>query len=111
MKKIALVVFVAALLGVAGVAWADGYWYDYGINNYEAGGDPGFMSYYPTARYHGAHPPVDIRVKIAEAEKLKASLHYYSMSQHPYDRATADWMAAELDYVLSEIDAWYGIVR
>jgi len=111
MKKIALVVLVVALLGVAGVAWAEGYRYGYWLHDHQAGGDPYYMYYYPPSRYYGVRPPLDIRVKIAEAEKLKASLHYYSQSQHPEDIATADWMAAELDYVLSEIDAWYGIIR
>jgi len=52
-----------------------------------------------------------MRTKIAEAEKLKASLHYYALSCTPHDAATARYMAAELDAVLAEIDAWYCNIR
>jgi hypothetical protein len=52
-------------------------------------------------------PYVDTRVKIAEAEKLKADLHYYSLSSKPIDKTTAGWVASELNSLNADIDAVY----
>ena len=101
MKRVALIVLAVALLCVAGAAWAE--CKDYGCDHH------GY--YYSTSRYYTAYPPPHMRTKIAEAEKLKASYHYYSMSCTPHDVATAKYMAAELDAVLAEIDAWYCNIR
>ena len=110
MKKITLFVLVAALLGVAGAAFAEGTAY------FEYYGEAHKHYYPPAKHYHHAlkHyvyipcPYIDMRIKRAEAEKLKAEYHYYAMSGHACDVATAKLLRAELSSVLAEIDAWYG---
>jgi hypothetical protein len=103
MKKVALIILVTALVSVAGAAFGGGrhYCYDRCTWTHDGGG----YCLHEAPRYYGMHYKPDLRLKMAEAEKLKASLHYYAMSGHPCDAATAHWMAAELGVVLSEIDA------
>ena len=104
MKRVALIVLAAALLGFTGVAWAGGGHGD-DCDHYHG------YRYSHASRYYAACPPGDMRVKIAEAEKLKASFYYYSLSCTPCDAATAKYMGAELDAVLAEINAWYCNIR
>ena len=101
MKKVALIVLAAALLGVTSAAWAEYQDCCYDHHGY----------YYSMARHYTAYPPPHMRIRMAEAEKLKASYHYYSLSCTPHDAATAKYMAAELDAVLAEIDTWYRNIR
>ena len=110
-EKIALVVLVMALLGVANVALAGGDVY----NEYH--GDV-YQYYYSTPPYDSAppkqdagslEPETDIRLKIAEAERLKAEYHYYALSGRPADIAETKIVGAELNSALAEIDDWYGV--
>jgi len=105
MKKIMQIVLVVALVGVASAALA---WECHNCRPYHNDGE---YSYYSTSRYCAACRPVDIRVRIAEAEKLKARFHYYASSRNPADIATANALADELGYVFAEIDARFGGIR
>ena len=103
MKKVALVFLVIVMLGVASAAAACGpshrgyfrstHWSD-------------CYYYAPMPMCHAACTPRDLRVRKAKAEKLKADFHYYALSGHPCERATAKMIAIELDCILDEIDIW-----
>jgi hypothetical protein len=109
MKKFVCLVVVAVCLNIAGIAVAGGYHYDAPPAYYYE--DPGY--YYEGPYYDGPYyvrrsvaVPEDIRVSIAEYEKLKARMHYYSLSGYPGDRAKADRLAAEMEFLDRRIEAW-----
>jgi hypothetical protein len=105
MVKITLIFLVTGFLVVwAGAASADSYGYAW-EHRYA-------NCCHPMAGYYCApYVPVDIRVKMAEAERLKAELHYYAMSRNPVDMARAGWLADKLNYVVTDMETWRGGLR
>jgi hypothetical protein len=43
---------------------------------------------------------------IAEFERLKAEMHYYSLSAYPPDRARAAHLSARMAFLSRQIEAW-----
>ena len=115
MKRIVLIVLVAALLGVTNVALA-GYTVYHDVCGHHGSGyyyHPAPLYYVPVQSSPGCSKCsyTDIRLKRAESEKLKASYNYYSLSAHDCDAATAKWMKSEMDSVVGSIEAWLGNKR
>jgi hypothetical protein len=50
--------------------------------------------------------PRDVRVLIAERERLKVDYNYYLLSPYPGSRERAQWFAEKLREVEEKIEAW-----
>jgi hypothetical protein len=103
-KNILRFLLVAVFLSMAGTAAADG-WY---------ATPPPYPYYYEGPYYKGpyyyvpaqAPIPSDVRVMIAEFEKLKGELHYYSLSPYPPDQAKAAQVSARMALLSRRIEEW-----
>ena len=73
--------------------------------------------YVPPPRYYQPYPhhypdpvvvpiPRDVRVLIAQRERLKIDYHYYSLSHYPGNQARAEQIAQMLNDVEARIEAW-----
>jgi hypothetical protein len=108
-KKIVLFVVTIALLSVASAAMAGGP-YPYYYPEYSSAPppppyyyeDPVF--YYPPAVYIPI--PRDIRIQIAELEKLKAVIQHRTLSVYPNDISRAAWLADRMEFLNRAIEAW-----
>jgi hypothetical protein len=111
LKKFVLTVLAIALLSVAGVAAAGGPYPYYP----EYPGPPPY--YYEEPAFHSFHsfhypPPIyvpiprDVRIQIAELEKLKADIQHHTLSVYPNDMSRAVWLAERMAFLNYAIEAW-----
>jgi hypothetical protein len=100
-----LAVLVMTFLSVAGAATAGGpypyypddpYYYDAPCHTVPR------VVYVPKVVY----VPYDIRLKIAELERLKSEIHYHALSCYPADIARASWLADRVARLNYEIETW-----
>jgi hypothetical protein len=105
-KKIILIALVALFLSVAGSAVAGGPYPYYAEEPYYYDAPPyntiPKIVYVPKVVY----VPADIRIKIAELERLKSEIHYRALSCYPADLARASWLADKVVRLNYEIEAW-----
>jgi hypothetical protein len=95
-KKILLFVLAMVLSSAASAAMAGGPYPYYP----EYPGPPPYY-YYPPVRI-----PRDIRIQIAQLEKLKADMQYRTLSVYPNDMARAAWLADWMAFLNHAIEAW-----
>jgi hypothetical protein len=107
MKKIMPIVLLALFLSAAGFAaadepypyyedrYAEPYYYDV----------PPYYDYAPKVLPKAVHVPRDIRIKIAELERLKSEINYRALPSYPDDSARAEWLADRVADLNHEIEA------
>jgi hypothetical protein len=103
MKRNIWLMVIAVVLSVTGTALGGGYYYEAPPVYY------GAPDYYYEGPYYvrrNVYVPEDIRLTIAEYERLKAGMHYYSLSAYPGDMAKASQLAARMDIMDRRIEAW-----